>query len=112
MPLRSTGRTLTASLVRQAATAISTASSEAVRHGLDGTAADLDMIFLELLRVESSLFLFGSRTRRALAPEAEWLRPPGKPAHPSPPRPRRAGGGEGASQAQPGVDEPLFKEPS
>lgn len=69
------GRSDVSRLLGAAANAVSVASDEAFRHGFGGTQEDLDQIFLELVRVQSSLWAFRHRAYRTMRPEADWLRP-------------------------------------
>lgn len=68
-------RTITAGAIGRAMNSVSIASDEASRGGFEGVQQDLDQIFIELLRVQSSLLTFRRRAFRALPPEADWLRP-------------------------------------
>ena len=61
--------------LRAALGALERAEEMADIHGFQGTLADINQIYIELLRVESSLWAWHHRAWRALPVEDDWLRP-------------------------------------
>lgn len=67
------GRAELSAAITRSLNAVSEAGDIASRHGFEGTQEDCDQLFIELLRVQSSLWNFRHRAFRALPPEADWL---------------------------------------